>query len=68
MLVGGGGAAKTIGALLQQLAKVKDEGAAKEAWAATGEQLAAFLPQADREDEAQVAAVVEKFSLQGVVG
>lgn len=66
MLVGGGGAAKTIGALLQRLAEVKGAEAAKDCWAATGEQLPAFLPQPDREDESKVADLVEKFGLQAV--
>lgn len=66
MLVGGGGAAKTIGALLQRFAEVKGGEAAKEAWAATGERLLAFLPQPDREDESKVSDLVEKFDLQAV--
>lgn len=66
MLVGGGGAAKTIGALLQRLVEVKGGEAGKEAWAATGEHLSAFLPQPDREDESKVADLVEKFGLQAV--
>lgn len=67
MLVGGGGAAKTLGALLQKLAEVKGEEAAKEAWAATGEALPAFLPQADREDAAAAQKVVDKFGLAAVL-
>lgn len=66
MLVGGGGAARTIGSLLQKLAETKGEAAAKEAWQATGEQLAAFLAQADREDEAAVKKVAEQFALLAI--
>jgi exopolyphosphatase/pppGpp-phosphohydrolase len=66
MLVGGGGAARTIGCLLQKLAEAKGEEAAKEAWQATGEQLAAFLPQADREDEAAVKKVAEQFGVLSI--
>lgn len=66
MLVGGGGAAKTVGSLLQKLAELKGEEAAHEAWQATGEQLAAFLPQADREDEAAVKSLAEKFGLLSI--
>ena len=66
MLVGGGGAARTIGSLLQKLAAAKGEDAAKEAWQATGEQLAAFLPQADREDKAALTKLAEQFGLQAI--
>jgi hypothetical protein len=66
MLVGGGGAARTIGCLLQKLAEAKGEEAAKEAWQATGEQLAAFLPQADREDDAAVKKVAEQFGVLSI--
>jgi len=66
MLVGGGGAARTIGSLLQKLAAAKGEEAAKEAWQATGEQLAAFLPQADREDKAALTKLAEQYGLQAI--
>jgi leucyl aminopeptidase (aminopeptidase T) len=66
MLVSGGGAAKTLGRLLQRLVELKGEEAAREAWAATGEQLAAFLPDGDREDEAAVKALVDKFGLASI--
>lgn len=67
MLVGGGGAAKTMGALLQRLAAGKGEEAAREAWQATGEALPAFLPQADRESEEERSKVVEQFGLAAIV-
>lgn len=68
MLVGGGGAAKTLGALLQKLAEAKGEEAAKAAWDASGESLAAFLPQGDREDAGEAQKVVERFGLAAVLG
>lgn len=67
MLVGGGGAAKTVGALLERFVALKGADAAKEAWAATGESLPAFLPQPDREDAAKAAEVAEKFGLAEVL-
>ena len=68
MLVGGGGAAKTLGALLQRLAAAKGEEEAKAAWQAAGEALPAFLPQDDREDAAAAAKVVEQFGLAAILG
>lgn len=67
MLVGSGGAAKTLGALLQKLAELKGEEGAKEAWAATGEALSAFLASSDREDAAAAQAVIDKFGLAAVL-
>lgn len=63
MLVGGGGAAKTIGALLHRLAAETGEEAANEAWQATGEQLVSFLPQPDRGDEYELSRLVEQYGL-----
>ena len=67
MLVGGGGAAKTLAALLSRLAELQGEEAAREAWAASGEQLAAFLPAGDRGDEAAVAALAHKHGIAASV-
>lgn len=67
MLVGGGGAAKTLGALLQRLAAAKGEEAAREAWQAAGEGLPAFLPQSDRESEEERSKLVEQFGLAAIV-
>lgn len=67
MLVASGGAAKTLGALLQKLAELKGEEGAKEAWAATGEALPAFLATPDREDAAAAQALTDKFGLAGVL-
>ncbi len=67
MLVGGGGAAKTLGALLQRLAASKGEEAAREAWQASGEALPAFLPQGDRESEEERSKLVEQFGLAAIV-
>ena len=66
MLVGGGGAGKTIGSLLQKLAEVKGEEAARQAWQATGEQLAAFVAREEREDEAAVKQVAEKYGILAI--
>lgn len=66
MLVGGGGAAKTIGALMRRAARLaaeKGEEAANEVWQATGEQLVSFLPQPDRGDEYELSRLVEQFGL-----
>ncbi len=64
MLVSSGGAAKTLGALLQRLVELKGAEAAKEAWGAAGDSLAAFLPQPDREDGGKLAELADKFGLQ----
>lgn len=67
MLVGGGGAAKTLGALLQRLAAAKGQEAAREAWQAAGEALPAFLPQSVRESEEERSKLVEQFGLAAIV-
>lgn len=67
MLVSSGGAAKTLGALLQKLAELKGEEGAAEAWAAAGESPAAFLPQGDREDAAALKELADKFGLAAVL-
>ncbi|KAI3424276.1 hypothetical protein D9Q98_009630 [Chlorella vulgaris] len=63
MLVGGGGAIKTLGSLWQKLVERKGEEAAKEAWQATGEQLKAFMPQQDRSNDDLVQSTAEKLGL-----
>lgn len=67
MLVGGGGAAKTLGALLQRLAAVKGEEVARQAWQAAGEALPSFLPQGDRESEEERSKLMEQFGLAAIV-
>ena len=67
MLVGSGGAAKTLGTLLARLAALKGEESAREAWAASGESLPAFLPAADRGDAAALQLLVERHGLAAVV-
>ncbi len=66
MFVGGGRAIELVGSLLQKLAELKGEEAAQAAWQATGAQIAAFVPQPDREDEAAVKALAEKFGLLSI--
>ncbi len=63
MLVGGGRAIEVVGSLLQKLAEVKGQEAAQEAWQATGAQIAAFVPKPDRENEAAVKAMADKYGL-----
>lgn len=67
MLVGGGGAAKTLGALLQRLAAAKGEEAARAAWQAAGDDLPDFLPQDERESEDARSKLVEQFGLAAIV-